>query len=287
MTTHLAVAAHTADARMSSAVRQKLEFRSGNEAAALAARDIGFHLMGYFPITPSTEVAENLAKMGAEGAHDIVMVAGDGEHGAAGICYGAALGGGRVLNATSSQGLLYALEQLPVQAGTRVPMVLNIAARTVSGPLDIRGDHSDIYYALNTGWIMLCARDPQAVYDLNFAAIRIGEHCEVRLPVLIAYDGFFTSHQKRRIQVFDDPDAVRRFLGERPQYPSPLDTEHPSTFGPYMNDPDLINNKVQLSQAMEAARRVIPEVFAELEKLTGRTTPPVPGDVPMRESSDE
>ena len=251
-------------------VRQKLEFRSGNDAAALAARDIGFHLMGYFPITPSTEVAENLSKMQAEGQHDIMMVAGDGEHGAAGICYGAALGGGRVLNATSSQGLLYALEQLPVQAGTRVPMVLNVAARAVSGPLDIRGDHSDIYYALNTGWIMLCARDPQAVYDLNFAAIKIGEHIDVRLPVIVAYDGFFTSHQKRRIQVFDDPDAVQKFLGKRPEWPTPLDTEHPSTFGPYMNDPDLINNKVQLSQAMEAARRVIPQVFAELERMTGR-----------------
>jgi hypothetical protein len=86
-----------------SRVRQKLEFRSGNEAAALAARDIGYHVMGYFPITPSTEVAENLSKMRANGEHDIVMIAGDGEHGAAGICYGAALGGGRVLNATSSQ----------------------------------------------------------------------------------------------------------------------------------------------------------------------------------------
>ncbi|MEK6620337.1 MAG: thiamine pyrophosphate-dependent enzyme [Chloroflexota bacterium] len=257
----------------SGTARQKLEFRSGNEAAALAARDIGFHLMGYFPITPSTEVAEDLAKMQAEGEHDIVMIAGDGEHGAAGICYGAALGGGRVLNATSSQGLLLALEQLPVQAGTRVPMVLDVAARTVSGPLDIRGDHSDLYYTLNTGWIVLCARDPQAVYDMNFAAVRIGEHPDVRLPVLVAYDGFFTSHQKRRITVFDDPDAVRAFLGERPAFPSPLDTEHPATFGPYMNDPDLINNKVQLSQAMEAARRVIPEVFAELERLTGRSYP--------------
>ncbi|MBI2959801.1 MAG: pyruvate synthase [Betaproteobacteria bacterium] len=253
--------------------RQKLDFKSGNEAAALAARDIGFHMMGYFPITPSTEIAENLSKMGANGEHEIVMVAGDGEHGAAGICYGAALAGGRVLNATSAQGLLYSLEQLPVQAGTRVPMVLNIAARAISGPLDIRGDHSDIYYALNTGWIMLCARDPQAVYDMNFAAIKIGEHAEVRLPVLIAFDGFITSHQKRRIQVFDDPEAVSAFLGKRPDYPSPLDTEHPRTFGPYMNDPDLINNKVQQWQAMEAARRVIPEVFAELEKLTGRAYP--------------
>ena len=254
-------------------VRQKLEFRSGNEAAALAASDIGFHMMGYFPITPSTEVAENLSKMQAEGLHDIAMIAADGEHGAAGICYGAALGGGRVLNATSAQGLLYALEQLPVQAGTRVPMVLNIAARAVSGPLDIRGDHSDFYYALNTGWIVLCARDPQAVYDMNLAAIRIGEHTDVRLPVMVVYDGFFTSHQKRRIQVFDDREAVHRFLGERPQWPSPLDTEHPATFGPYMNDLDLINNKVQLSNAMEAARRVIPEVFAEFGRMSGRAYP--------------
>lgn len=253
--------------------RQKTDFRSGNEAAALAARDVGFHVMGYFPITPSTEVAENLSKMHADGEHEIMMVAGDGEHGAAGICYGAALGGGRVLNATSSQGLLYSLEQLPVQAGTRVPMVLNIAARTVSGPLDIRGDHSDIYFALNTGWIILLARDPQAVYDMNFAAVRIGEHPDVRLPVIVCYDGFFTSHQKRRIQIFDDAEAIKAFLGERPFFPTPLDLDNPTTFGPYMNDPDLINNKVQLHEAMEAARRVIPEVLGELEQLTGRHYP--------------
>ncbi len=118
------------------------------------------------------------------------MVPADGEHGAAGICYGASLGGGSVLNATSSQGLLFALEQLPVQSGTRAPMVLNVATRAVSGPLDIRCDHSDIYFALNTGWIILMARDPQAVYDMNIAAIRIGEHADVRLPVIVAYDGF-------------------------------------------------------------------------------------------------
>ena len=150
-------------------------------------------------------------------------------------------------------------------------MVLNVAARAVSGPLDIRGDHSDFYYALNTGWIVLCARDPQAVYDLNFAAIRIGEHPDVRLPVMVVYDGFFTSHQKRRIQVFDDEAAMHSFLGQRPEWPTPLDVEHPATFGAYMNDPDLINNKVQLSQAMEAARRVIPEIFGELERMTGRS----------------
>jgi len=251
-------------------VRQVPDFKSGNEAAALAARDIGFHVMGYFPITPSTEVAENLSQMQANGEHDIVMIPADGEHGAAGICYGAALGGGRVLNATSSQGLLYSLEQLPVQAGTRVPMVLNVSTRTVSGPLDIRCDHSDIYFVLNAGWIILMARDPQAVYDMNFAAVRIGEHPDVRLPVMVAYDGFVTSHQKRRIDLFDDPIAVREFLGEREDPYTALDPERPVTFGPYMNDPDLINNKVQQHEAMIAARRVIPEIFAELKSFSGR-----------------
>ena len=252
---------------------QSTDFLSGNEAAARAARDIGFHVMGYFPITPSTEVAETLSKMQAAGEHEIVMIPADGEHGAAGICYGAALGGGRVLNATSSQGLLYALEQLPVQSSTRVPMVLNVATRAISGPLDIRCDHSDIYFALNTGWIILLAREPQAVYDMNLAAIRIGEHADVRLPVLVAYDGFFTSHQKRRVEVIEDKDALQEFLGTAETPFTALDPKHPVTFGPYMNDPDLINNKKQHSLAMEAARRVIPEVFEELEKLTGRRYP--------------
>jgi pyruvate ferredoxin oxidoreductase alpha subunit len=252
-------------------VAQKTDFLSGNEAAAKAASDIEFHVMGYFPITPSTEVAETLSRMQADGEHEIMMVPADGEHGAAGICYGASLGGGRVLNATSSQGLLYALEQLPVQSGTRAPMVLNVATRAVSGPLDIRCDHSDIYFALNTGWIILMARGPQEVYDMNIAAIRIGEQADVRLPVIVAYDGFFTSHQKRRVETITDKEALKAFLGTNEPPYTALDPKKPVTFGPYMNDPDLINNKKQHSMAMEAAREVIPGVFAELEQLTGRS----------------
>ena len=248
---------------------QRLAFMSGNELAALAASQINYHLMGYYPITPSTEVAESLSRMKANGKHAIAMVPADGEHSAAGICYGASTGGGRVLNVTSSQGLLYALEQLPVQSGTRFPMVLNLAARAISGPLNIRCDHSDLYFALNTGWIILLAKDPQVVYDMNLLAITIGEHPEVRLPVIVVYDGFFTSHQKRRVSVFED-EAVRRFVGE-PKTPfSALDPEHPLTIGPYMNDPDLINNKYQLKLAFDAARQVIPDCFEAFAKLSGR-----------------
>ena len=93
------------------AAAQVTAFKTGNEMAALSAEHVDFHLMGYYPITPSTEIAELLDARKAEGAHRIVMVPADGEHGAAGICYGAAVGGGRVFNATSAQGLLYWLEE--------------------------------------------------------------------------------------------------------------------------------------------------------------------------------
>jgi pyruvate ferredoxin oxidoreductase alpha subunit len=252
---------------------QVLAFKTGNEMAALAAKQINYHVMGYYPITPSTEVAEFLDEMKAEGLHDIVMIPADGEHGAAGICYGAAVGGGRVLNATSANGLLYSIEQLPVQAGTRYPMVLNLVTRSISGPLDIRGDHSDLYFALNTGWIILLARSPQAVYDMNIIAPKIGEHPDVRLPVMVAYDGFFTSHQKRLVEHFKDDEVVRRFLGP-PRTPiHALDPRHPATIGPYMNDPDLINNKYQLKLAVDAAMRELPAVFAEYAELSGRHYP--------------
>jgi len=254
---------------------QRTGFLSGNEMAALAASQINFHVMGYYPITPSTEIAELLSEMGANGEHDIVLIPGDGEHGAAGICYGASTGGGRVFNATSANGLLYSLEQLPVQSGTRFPMVLDLVTRSVSGPLDIRGDHSDLYFAIHTGWIVLLARDPQAVYDMNIMAVRIGEDPRVQLPVIVAYDGFFTSHQKRRVKYFAHQETVQQFIGPVPERITALDPRRPVTIGPYMNDPDLINNKYQLHKAMEAAREVIQEVFAEYAELSGRHYPVV------------
>ncbi len=248
--------------------KQKLLFESGNELAAYAAKQINYHVMGYYPITPSTQIAEFLDQMGADGEHAIALIPAEGEHSAAGICYGASTGGGRVFNATSANGLLYALEQLPVQSGTRLPMVLNVACRTVSGPLSIKGDHSDIMYTLNTGWHILFADSPQEVYDCNICAIKIAE--KLRLPVIVAFDGFFTSHQKRNCHVFDDDETVQNFIGPISTDNTSLNPEQPVTIGSYMNEPDLMNNKYQLHLAMEKARTVIPEIFAEYEKLSGR-----------------
>lgn len=250
-------------------VNQKIMFDSGNELAAYAAKQINYHVMGYYPITPSTQIAEQLDLLKAEGEHNIVMIPADGEHGAAGICYGASVTGSRVFNATSANGLLYALEQLPVQSGTRMPMVMNVACRTVSGPLSIKGDHSDIMYALNTGWIILFAKNPQSVYDMNICALKIAE--KVKLPVIVAFDGFFTSHQKSKVSIFENDSDVQEFIGKYNSEYTVLDPDNPITIGSYMNEPDLLNNKYQLYLAMNEAREVIQNTFDDFAKLSGRT----------------
>ena len=255
--------------------KQVMEYASGNEMAAIAIKQIGYDLMGYYPITPSTQIAENLDVMRASGETDLIMVAAEGEHSAAGICYGAAVAGGRVINATSANGLLYALEQFPVQSGTRYPMVMNVACRTVSGPLSIKGDHSDIMYLLNTGWPILFAATAQQVYDFNIIALKLSE--AVRLPVAVAYDGFFTSHQKLRCYRFEKDEVVRNFIGEKKEEYPFLDLEHPITVGSYMNEPDIINNRYQLHLAMEETRELLPKLFAEYAKISGRSYGKVEG----------
>ena len=126
-------------------------------------------------------------------------------------------------------------------------------------PLCIKGDHSDVMYLLNTGWIILFADEPQKVYDFNLLGLKLAE--AVRLPVAVAFDGFFTSHQKRKCLVFEDDDTVTRYIGEKlscdnPKisafagtgtggaagtlpYASVLDLAHPVSIGSYMNEPDV------------------------------------------------
>ena len=255
--------------------KQKILYESGNELAAYAAKQINYHVMGYYPITPSTQIAENLDSMRAEGLCDTVLIAAEGEHSAAGICYGASAAGGRVFNATSANGLLYALEQFPVQSGTRFPMVMNVACRTVSGPLCIKGDHSDIMYLLNAGWIILFAYTPQMVYDFNILGLKLAE--KVNLPVAIAFDGFFTSHQKQKCEVFEEDTVVQTFIGEKHAAYSLLNLEEPITIGSYMNEPDVMNNRYQLHLAMDTARNILPSLFAEYAALSGRAYAPIEG----------
>ncbi len=250
---------------------QKRVFNSGNEMAAIAAAHINYHVMGYYPISPSTEIAQNLDMMRVNGVHNIHMIPADGEHPSAGICYGAAVAGARVFNATSSNGLAYMMEQLPVVSATRYPMVMNLVNRTVSAPLNIHCDHSDLYMTLNIGWIIVNASNPQAVYDQNIIALKVAEHKDVMLPSIVSFDGYITSHQKHNVEVFNDVNAVRDFVGEkRFDENKYLNLENPVTVGAHMTQDHFINNRVQMNDALNNALSVYEDVANEYAELTGR-----------------
>lgn len=256
---------------------QKAWLGNGNEAVARAIIDIGYDAEGYYPITPSSDVGEAVSKAVADGDSDLSFIVGTSELAALSICAGVAVAGGRVVDVTSANGLLLKAEQMPAIAGLGLPMVLNLSTRDVSAPLNIKNGHSDLYAALGWGWIILMAPTVQAAYDLNIIAIKLAE--SVNLPVIVAYDGFFTSHANRRILVFKDREEVRNFVGP-PPFRQALDGEngrfnlldvaHPRTFGAYMND-DLINTKVQLDLKFEEAKARMPQIFADYAALTGRS----------------
>jgi pyruvate ferredoxin oxidoreductase alpha subunit len=240
---------------------------NGNEAVARAIVDIGYDVEGYFPITPSTDAGEEVSKVVAAGKTDLSFVIGTSELAVAGIITGVAAAGGRAVDVTSANGLLLKMEELPAISGLGFPMVMNIATRDVSAPLNIKNGHSDLAAVLGVGWIILLAPTVQSTYDMNIIALKVAE--AVLLPAFVAYDGFHTSHGTRRIQVFDDQEEVRSFIGPKPVYPNLLDVENPHTLGPYMND-DLINTKVQLDEKMAKAYEILPSIFKEFGDLTGR-----------------
>ncbi len=255
---------------------QKTWLGNGNEAVARAIIDIGYDAEGYYPITPSSDVGEVVSKAVADGETDLSFIVGTSELAALSICAGVAAAGGRVVDVTSANGLLLKAEQMPAIAGLGLPMVLNLSTRDVSAPLNIKNGHSDLYAALGWGWVILLAPTVQAAYDMNLIAIRLAE--AINLPVIVAYDGFFTSHANRRIHVFEYREDVQRFVGPPPLRSalggengrfSLLDLAHPRTFGPYMND-DLINAKVQMDLKFDEAKALLPQIFADYAALTGR-----------------
>jgi len=255
---------------------QRPKLCNGNEAVAQAIIDIGYDAEGYYPITPSSDAGEAVSKAYAMGETDIAFIVATSELAALSVCTGVAVAGGRAVDVTSANGLLLKAEQMPAIAGLGLPMVLNLSTRDVSAPLNIKNGHSDLYATLGWGWVILLAPNVQAAYDLNIIAIKLAE--AVNLPVIVAYDGFHTSHANRRIEVFASTEDVRAFVGPSPFLGtlkgdngrfSFLDVNHPRTFGPYMND-DLINCKVQMDLKFERAYELLPDIFEEYAALTGR-----------------
>ncbi|MCF0141594.1 MAG: pyruvate ferredoxin oxidoreductase, partial [Mogibacterium sp.] len=165
---------------------------SGNEAVAFAMKQVNPDVMGAFPITPSTEIPQNFSKYIADGEVDTEFIAVESEHSAMSTCIGASAAGARAITATSSAGLAYMFELLSVASSSRLPIVMAVVNRALTGPININNDHSDSMGCRDSGWMQMYAESNQEVYDNYFQAFRIAE--ALRLPMMVCQDGFITSH---------------------------------------------------------------------------------------------
>ncbi|WP_321779319.1 2-oxoacid:ferredoxin oxidoreductase subunit alpha [Sulfurimonas sp.] len=247
-----------------------IEVWDGNFAAAQALRQCQVDVVAAYPITPSTPIVEGYAKFKSDNYIEGEFVMVESEHAAMSACIGASAAGGRVATATSSQGLALMVETLYQASGMRLPIVLNLVNRALAAPLNVNGDHSDMYLCRDAGWIQLGAFSPQEAYDLNFVAFKVSEDHGIRLPIVVNQDGFMTSHTAQGVKTMDD-DTAFNFVGTYKPMNDMLDFEHPVTHGVQTEEDWHFEHKArQHNDLMTKVSPKIDEVFADFAKLTGR-----------------
>ena len=247
-------------------IRERL---SGNEATAIAMKQINPDVVAAFPITPSTEIPQYFSTFVANGEVDTEFVAVESEHSAMSATIGASAAGGRAMTATSANGLSLMWEMIYIASSLRLPIVMALVNRAVSGPINIHNDHSDAMGVRDAGWIMLFSENNQEAYDNMLMAHRIAEHKDVLLPVMVCQDGFITSHSIENIELENDED-VKKFVGEYKPEHYLLNADEPIAVGPLDLQAYLFEHKAQQADAMRAAKNVVKEVSADFEKWTGR-----------------
>ena len=247
-------------------IRERL---SGNEAAATAMKQINPDVVAAFPITPSTEIPQYFSTFVANGSVDTEFVAVESEHSAMSACIGAESAGARAMTATSANGLSLMWEMIYIASSLRLPIVLSLVNRAVSGPLNIHCDHSDAMGVRDSGWIMLFSENNQEVYDNTLMAHRIAEDKDVMLPLMVCQDGFITSHSIENIELEED-SKVKEFVGTYKPEHYLLNEKEPIAVGPLDLQSYLFEHKAQQAIAMENAKKVILDVAKDFEKMTGR-----------------
>jgi pyruvate ferredoxin oxidoreductase alpha subunit len=248
------------------AIRERL---SGNEAVATAMRQINPDVMAAFPITPSTEIPQYFSQYIADGLVDTEFIPVESEHSAMSACVGSQAAGARTFTATSSCGLALMHEILYVAASNRLPIMLATVNRALSGPININADHSDSMGSRDAGWIQIYSENNQEAYDNFIQAVRIGEHKDVRLPVMVCQDGFITSHAVENMDLIED-DKVKEFVGE--YYPENylLNPEQNMSVGPYDSPLYYMEHKRLQAEGMRNAKTVTLEIAEQFEKMTKR-----------------
>ncbi|MCB2187603.1 MAG: pyruvate ferredoxin oxidoreductase [Deltaproteobacteria bacterium] len=240
-----------------------------SEAVKLANVDV----IAAYPITPQTHIVEHLAELVADGHLDAEFVPVESEHSAMSACIGSAAAGARTFTSTASQGLALMHEILFIAASLRLPIVMAVANRSLSGPISIWNDHSDVMSERDINWIQIFAENGQEVLDLTLHAFRVAEDHRVQLPVSVNLDGFILSHVIEPIEMPDQAE-VDQFLPEFvPAHR--LDPEKPISMG-MVGVPEVYTEaKKALLVALEDSYPVICEHWDNFAKVFGRKYLPI------------
>ena len=263
---------------MKSVVKQEIQGLNGDEAVALAAKQCDIDVLAAYPITPQTIIVEKFSEYVANGEVETEYICTESEHSAMAACLAASATGARTFTASASAGLALMHEMLFVTSGCRAPVVMAIANRALSAPLNIHGDHSDAMAERDSGWIQVYCENAQEVYDSVIQAFRIAEHLDVQLPAMVCLDGFTLSHTLENVKTLSDND-VKTFVGTRQfpvvlthegkTVPYKLAPESPMTMGPIALPNYYFEFKRQQEEAMRNALTVIPAVHDEYAETSG------------------
>ncbi len=226
-----------------------------------------------YPITPQTHIVEHLSELVADGLLDAEFIPVESEHSAMSTSVGASAAGARTFTATSSQGLALMVEIMYIASSLRLPIVMAVANRALSGPISIWNDHGDMMLSRDTGWIQTVAENGQEVFDLVLHAYRVAEDPRVMLPMIVNLDGFTLSHMIEPIE-FLSQEEVNKYL--RPyRAPIRMDPENPITMGPVGMPEVYTEAKKAQDEALKNSKKVIIEAWKEFGDLFGRYYSPV------------
>jgi pyruvate ferredoxin oxidoreductase alpha subunit len=242
---------------------------TGAEAAAEAMRQIAPDVVPLYPITPQTQIVEVYSQFVADGLVDSELVRCESEHSVMSVAMSASAAGARAMTATSSQGLAYMFEPVFIASALRVPIVMNLVNRSLAGPINIHCDHADGMAVRDSGWIQIYNETAQEVYENTLMAIRIAEHPDVQLPVMVCQDGFITSHSLVNVNIYDD-EMMKVFVGNYNPKDTLLNSENPISVGTLDFYDYFFEHKKQNFDAMENAKRVIKDIQEEFSEITGK-----------------
>jgi pyruvate ferredoxin oxidoreductase alpha subunit len=237
-------------------------------AVAEAVAQCDVDCIAAYPITPQTHIVEHLADLCAEGELEAEFVPVESEHSAMSICCGTSAAGARTFTATSSQGLALMAEIVYITSFLRLPVVMSLVNRSLSGPLSIWNDHSDAMMVRDCGWVQVFVENGQEAYDHMFWAFRVAEDQKVSLPVIVNMDGFIVSHVIEPIEYVAD-EQVKKYLPEfKPVHR--LHPDKPITIGAFAMPELYTEAKQAQDQALWCSRPVIDQAWREWKDLTGR-----------------